>query len=153
MKSYRITIKGRQYEVAVGDLSQSPVSVTVDGVDYQVELPDRGAPTPRTAAARPAVAPQPALPASPSGPASAPRPAVPASGGDGTVRALMPGRIVSVSVSVGQSVTAGQAVLVMESMKMENTISATRDGTVTAVLVGEGDSVQHGQTLIEIEAR
>ena len=65
----------------------------------------------------------------------------------------MPGRIISVSVSVGQSVTAGQTVLVMESMKMENTISATRDGTVTAVLVGEGDSVQHGQTLIEIEAR
>ncbi len=65
----------------------------------------------------------------------------------------MPGRIISVSVNAGQQVTAGQAVLVMESMKMENTISATKDGTVTAVLVEEGDSVQHGQTMIEIDAR
>jgi pyruvate carboxylase subunit B len=70
--------------------------------------------------------------------------------GDGTVRAVMPGRIVRVNVSAGDSVTAGQAVLVMESMKMENTITATKDGTVRAVLVSEGDSVQHGQTLVEV---
>lgn len=145
MKSYRITIKGQDYEVVVGELTAIPVIVTVDGVEYPVSLPGRSSSPAGPVPARSAVAP-PALPA------SAPRPAVPVSGSDGTIRALMPGRIISVNVAVGQSVTVGDAVLLMESMKMENTISAVTDGTVTAVMVGEGDSVQHGQTLIEITA-
>ena len=145
MKSYRITIKGQDYEVVVGELTANPVIVTVDGVEYPVSVPGRSSSPASSVPARPAVAP-------PTLPASAPRAAVPVSGSDGTVRALMPGRIISVSVVVGQSVTMGEAVLVMESMKMENTISAVTDGTVTAVMVSEGDSVQHGQTLIEIAA-
>lgn len=150
-KRYRITIKGKQYDVEVGDLSASPVTVLVDGVEYQVELPGRGEQSP---APPPAAAPRPAAPppqASAPAPAAPPRPSVPASDGDGTIRALMPGRIVRVNVSTGDSVTAGQPVLVMESMKMENTITATKDGRVRSVLVKDGDSVQHGQTLIEIE--
>lgn len=145
MKIYRITIKGQVYEVVVGDVSSSPVTVTVNGAEYQVELPGKGGAPAASPTPQPARAPRQAAPA------SRPRPSVPTSPGDGTIRALMPGRIVSVSVSAGQTVTAGQAVLVMESMKMENTISAVKDGTVRAVLVGEGDSVSHGQTLIEIE--
>jgi biotin carboxyl carrier protein len=147
MKSYRITIKGRDYDVVVGDTASNPVSVTVDGVEHQVQVPGRG--TSASVPARPPSTPSRSLPSAPS---SAPRPAVPTSGADGTIRALMPGRIISISVSAGQAVTAGQAVLVMESMKMENTVSATADGTVKAVLVAEGDSVQHGQSLIEFES-
>jgi biotin carboxyl carrier protein len=67
------------------------------------------------------------------------------------VRSPMPGKIVSVSVAVGDSVTKGQPILVLESMKMENTIASPIDGTVSAVHVGAGDAVQHGQTLAEIE--
>jgi biotin carboxyl carrier protein len=147
MKSYRITIKGREYEVVVGDINTNPVIVTVDGVEYPVGLPGGSiSPASSTSARSSGTLPPTPLVAPP----STPRPAAPVSGTDGIVRALMPGRVISVSVSVGQSVTAGQAVLVMESMKMENTISAVRGGTVSAVLVGEGDSVQHGQILIEI---
>jgi 3-methylcrotonyl-CoA carboxylase alpha subunit len=62
----------------------------------------------------------------------------------------MPGRIMSVSVSAGDAVTKGQPILILESMKMENTIASPIDGTVSAVHVGAGDSVQHGQTLVEI---
>jgi biotin carboxyl carrier protein len=62
----------------------------------------------------------------------------------------MPGRIISVSISVGDVVTKGQPVIVLESMKMENTITAPTDGTVSAVHVAAGDSVQHGQTMAEI---
>ncbi len=147
MKTYRITIKGTDYEVVVGDLDVNPVTVTVDGETFEVDLPQSDQPS-ASVASRPAATPTPRR-SSPA--ASTPRPAVPASADDGSIRALMPGRIISVSVSEGQTVTAGQAVLVMESMKMENTISATKDGTVKAVLVGEGDSVQHGQTLVEID--
>lgn len=147
MSKYHITIKGKEYEVEVGDLSSSPVTVTVDGVDHQVELPEGASPA-RQPAITPPAAPR---PASKPAPVAPPRPSVPTSGDDGSIRALMPGRIISVSVSAGDSITAGQAVLVMESMKMENTIAAPQAGTVRAVMVAEGDSVQHGQTLIEIE--
>ena len=145
MKNYRITIKGREYDVVVGDLGTSPVSVTVDGVEFQVEIPVEGG-TPAPEPTR-----TPATPARLATPA-APRPSAPIFGNDSTVRAMMPGRIVSVSVRVGDKVTAGQAVLVMESMKMENTITAPKAGTVTVVAVSAGDSVQHGQTMIEIES-
>jgi len=148
-RRYQITVRGRQYDVEVGDVSSSPVTVKVNGVDYVVDLPGSGrSGTSAQSAGRPA-APSPSRPAT-GLPASA-RPAAPASGGDGIVRALMPGRIVSVSVSVGDSVAAGQAVLVMESMKMENTIAAPAAGKVRSVLVKEGDTVQHGQSLIELE--
>jgi biotin carboxyl carrier protein len=144
MKNYRITIKGREYDVVVGDLGANPVSVTVDGVEYHVEIPGKAsAPVPQP--------PRAATPARTATPA-APRPSAPVSGNDSTVRAMMPGRIISVSVRVGDKVTAGQAVLVMESMKMENTITAPKAGTVTAIAVSAGDSVQHGQTMIEIES-
>jgi biotin carboxyl carrier protein len=62
----------------------------------------------------------------------------------------MPGKIVNVSVAVGEAVAAGQPVLVLESMKMENTITSPIDGTVSVILVMAGNAVLHGQTLIEI---
>lgn len=148
VRRYKITVKGREYDVEVGELTSSPVTVRVDGVAYQVDLPGKGQAA--SASPAPAAAPAPTPAPSPTPPAAPPRPSVPVNNGDGTVRAVMPGRIVRVNVSAGDSVTAGQAVLVMESMKMENTITATKDGTVRAVLVSEGDSVQHGQTLVEV---
>ena len=145
-KNYKLTIDGQKYDVEVGDTSTSPVDVTVDGVAYQVELPESA-----SAASSASTTPAPAAPKSVTPPApSVSRPVVPTGGGDGVVRAPMPGRIVSVNVSVGDSVTSGQTVVILESMKMENTISATSAGSVTVVHVAAGDSVQHGQTLVEI---
>jgi biotin carboxyl carrier protein len=143
-KNYKITIAGQTYDVEVGDLSTSPVDVSVDGTTYQVELPESAVPA---AATTPAIsAPKTVTPA----PQAVSRPSVPTSGGDGVVRSPMPGKIVSVSVSVGDSVTKGQPILILESMKMENTIASPIDGTISAVHVGAGDAVQHGQTLAEI---
>ena len=142
-RSYKITIAGQTYDVQVGDISTSPVEVVVDGTTYQVELPNIST----TGATGPApAAPEAVSPA----PRALARPAVPTAGGDGVVRSPMPGRIISVSVSVGDTVTKGQPVVVLESMKMENTITSPVDGTVSAVHVAAGDSVQHGQTLVEI---
>ncbi|SIS76884.1 sodium-extruding oxaloacetate decarboxylase subunit alpha [Neptunomonas antarctica] len=69
----------------------------------------------------------------------------------GHVTTSMPGNIVDVLVTVGQQVTAGQAVLVTEAMKMETEIQAPLAGTVTAVNVVKGDRVTPGDILIEIE--
>ena len=143
-KNYKITIAGETYNVEVGDISTSPVEVSVDGTTYEVGVPDSAAST--TPAAPSIAAPKMVTPA----PQTISRPAVPTSDGDGVVRSPMPGKIVSVSVVLGAVVTKGQPILILESMKMENTIASPIDGTVSAVLVAAGDAVQHGQTLAEI---
>ncbi len=63
----------------------------------------------------------------------------------------MPGRIVRVNVADGDSVERGQALVVLESMKMENTVASPRDGVVKIVHVAADESVQHGQSLVELE--
>jgi acetyl-CoA/propionyl-CoA carboxylase biotin carboxyl carrier protein len=74
-----------------------------------------------------------------------------ATAGDGSVTAEMQGTILSVEVSEGDEVEAGDVVCVLEAMKMENDIVADRDGTVTAVHVAADDSVDMGDPLVDIE--
>ncbi len=71
---------------------------------------------------------------------------------EGHVTTSMPGNIVDVLVEEGQSIKAGQPVLVTEAMKMESEIQATIDGIVTGIYVAKGDRVTPGEVLIEIEA-
>lgn len=68
------------------------------------------------------------------------------------VRATMPGLVVSVNVTAGEAVTAGQGVVIVEAMKMENQLAALADGVVAQVHVAAGDTVEKDQTLIEFEA-
>ncbi|GGY52395.1 pyruvate carboxylase subunit B [Bacterioplanes sanyensis] len=69
----------------------------------------------------------------------------------GHVTAAMPGNIVDVLVAVGDNVSAGQAVLITEAMKMETEVHANIDGKVIAVYVEKGDRVTPGEVLVEIE--
>ena len=71
--------------------------------------------------------------------------------GAGTVTVPMQGTIVKVLVEVGETVEAGQAVCVLEAMKMENNINAETTGTVTEVKVAPGDSVGSGDVVVVIE--
>jgi biotin carboxyl carrier protein len=64
----------------------------------------------------------------------------------------MPGQVLKVLVSVGQQVSAGDALVILEAMKMEQTLRASTDGVVEAVLVKPGDVVAPGDTLVEINA-
>lgn len=99
------------------------------------------------AAAAPAAAPAPkATPAPKPAPAAAPAPAA----GAHAVEAPLPGTIKQVLVSVGQEVAAGETVVVMEAMKMENNITAEFAGKVAAVRVAVGDQVQSGQAMVEL---
>lgn len=68
------------------------------------------------------------------------------------VRAPMPGMIVRTEVSVGDQVRAGQGVVVMEAMKMENELKAEADGVVARVLIEAGQAVEKGAVLVEFEA-
>ena len=73
-------------------------------------------------------------------------------GGDEEVRALMPGRVVEVAVAPGDDVEAGELLLVLEAMKMQNEIRATRAGRVLRVDVDAGKPVEGGATLVLLGA-
>ena len=103
--------------------------VTVNGVAYNVTVEEGTGTAPAPAAA-------PAAPAAPAGAA-----------GSVTVTAPMPGNILDVKVKVGDSVKAGDTLLILEAMKMENEISAPQDGTIASVNVRKGDVVNSGDLL------
>ncbi|HKR66630.1 MAG TPA: biotin/lipoyl-containing protein [Thermoanaerobaculia bacterium] len=71
-------------------------------------------------------------------------------GGVGMIKALMPGRVVRVLVTKGESVRKGMGLVILEAMKMENEIQATADGTVEDVLVEAGQTVEAGADLVRI---
>ena len=146
-RRYKITVDGTSHDVEVGDVAASPVRVNVDGVDYDVEVPGkpaRGAtPAPQSAPARPIA--RPTAAASPATPAPSPGASANA------MTAVMPGRVLSVAVSVGDSVNQRDLICVIEAMKMEQQIGATRNGVISAVHISAGDSVAHGQILVEFE--
>ncbi len=71
-------------------------------------------------------------------------------GGPVEIRAIIPGRVVAVSVAPGDSVAAGQQVLVVEAMKMQNELRAPREGTVARIGVAIGDTIDVGDLLVVI---
>ena len=77
-------------------------------------------------------------------------PAGPAHGSAGVVRAPMPGLVVRISAIAGQTVAAGQGLVVLEAMKMENELRAPAAGRVTSIRVAEGQAVEKGEVLIEL---
>ncbi len=121
-----LLVAGAQHEVAVRVESEGRYAVTADGRQQVVEVAD-----PLTHLARQT-----------RGGRQAPGPEL--------VTAYMPGRVVSVLVEPGASVTAGQGLVVLEAMKMQNEIHAERGGTVTRVLVSPGQAVEGGDPLFEI---
>lgn len=121
--------------------------VTVNGKAYDVDVEEMGAGAP--AAAPAPVAAQ--APVSAPAPVAAPAPAAaPVAAGAGSIESPMPGKVLKILVSEGAPVTAGQLVLILEAMKMENEIYASVAGTVTQLGCKEGDSVNTGDTLLVI---
>jgi biotin carboxyl carrier protein len=141
----RVKVGDHWYAVEVGDLSRSPVEVTVNGETLYVEIeglpqqqprpPRRGRPQTTGGVAPPA----PSHRASP----------VPPS--DQVLRSPMPGRVMSILVRPGDRVSAGDEVCVVEAMKMEQNIRSPRDGVVKTVHVQPLDSVNANDPLVELE--
>lgn len=121
MKKYNITVNGNTYEVYVEEADASSAPVAA----------------PVAATAAPA-----AKPAAPK--------AAPVAGGANKVTAPMPGTVLQVKVSQGQSVKKGDVICVLEAMKMENDIPAPCDGVIASVNVQKGASVNAGDVLASI---
>ena len=144
---YFVTLKNKTYEVEVLDGEATLLSETDNGEMHEVPVrkaaPEH-APVQNTEQTPGTVAPATvaAVPVTPS-PA-----AVPAA--SGAVVSPMPGGILELRVSEGQQVSAGDVVLILEAMKMENEIVATSSGVVKKILVSKGQSVQTGEPLILI---
>jgi len=125
MKTLRITLEGKTYDVAVEVLGENA-----------------SAPAPVASA-----------PAQAAAPASAPppqAPAAPAPAGAGSVLSPMAGQVMKIKVAVGATVSQNQEVIVLEAMKMETPIYAPAAGTVKAISVKEGEAVAEGQALLTI---
>lgn len=124
----RITVEGKAYEVDVEVLDGAPSAVAA---------------APVSAPAAPAAAPAPPPPA-------APQPALSAKkAGAGEVTSPLAGSVLSIAVKQGDSVNAGDTLLVLEAMKMESNVASPQSGTVSEVLVSAGDAVKSGQVLIK----
>ena len=119
-------------------------TITVNGTAYEVTVEENG----NAAAPVAAAAPKAAAPAPKAAPAAAPKAAAPAAGaGSVKVSAAVPGKVVKIVASVGQSVKAGDSVVIVESMKMEIPVVAPQDGTIASIDVEEGAAVENGDTL------
>ena len=127
------------------------LKITVHGVAYEVDVEVLEASDEMIGASAPlpVMAPvgAPVGAAMPAAAYAAPQPV--AVGDTGGVASPIAGTVLEVKVKPGDTVTSGQALLVIEAMKMETAIAAPQAGTVKAVLVAAGDSVRETQTLIE----
>lgn len=150
MKQYTFKINGNSYDVAINSISGNIADVTVNGTSYQVELDNTPTSPVQASPVRTADMPVPSVAPKVSSPSASSAPAAAVSGAGKTVNSPLPGVIVSVNVTAGDSVKAGQVVAVLEAMKMENEIQAESDGIITAVNVAKGDSVLEGTAIVTI---
>lgn len=130
-------------------------TVTVNGTSYEVFVEEAGVGTPVTAPVQIPVAQAPvaeqAQAESPAKATPAKAPATP-SGTKGSVEVLAPmaGTVVNILVSVGDSVTKGQTLFVLEALKMENNVPSPIDGTVASVNVARGSSVDSDAVIVTL---
>ena len=137
----RVRVNDRWYTVEAVDVDAEPAVVLVDGERVEVSLSE---PLIR-ADAPPAVADAPAPQT------AAPTPAAAPSAGGRAFTSPMPGIVLSIAVSVGDQVTTGDDICVLEAMKMQQTLKADWSGVVSAVHVIPGQQVQDGDAIVELE--
>ncbi len=127
MKQFRVVVNGNEYRVAIEELQEEAKTPVVQ---------KRAAPPPP----QPAANPEPAKAAPPKAEAN----------GDAAknISAAMPGTILEIKVSVGDTVQRGQALMILEAMKMENEIMASTDGIVDQIHTAVGASVNSGDLLM-----
>ncbi len=146
-----MTINGNEYTVSVDVTNDNSADVVVNGATYHVELAD--AKVKKVVASKPQVAAVPAShpvtnSATPAGATG--KPSQPVSADEKPIQSPLPGVILDLKVAVGDTVSAGQTLAVLEAMKMENNIDAPFAGVVKSIKVKCGDSVLEGDVLITI---
>ena len=140
----KLTINNQTYEVEIEDINARPVIVHVDGQRFEVTSEEQEPASPKKEAEAKPVS-EPYKPNPVPAPAPSPHPAI----SGNTISSPLPGTVVNIFVKPGDKVEAGQVVLVIEAMKMKNSIRSTYSGVIGEVLVSEGQSVAHKQALLK----
>ncbi len=145
MSRYRVTVDGRRYYVDIDDPHARPVTATVSGTTFSVEVEPSdstdaplGDAPPRAEGMRQAT------------PAESPAATVASGDADG-MSAPIPGVVSSIAVAAGQTVARGDELLTLEAMKMMNVIRSPRDGRIDTVHVAQGSRVAQGEPLVSFE--
>lgn len=133
---YVVNVGDKSYEVEIDDINARPVIARVDGEEFEVTPEERAKPvvSKETSEFKAGDLPK--------------QPAV-ASPGSNELTAPLPGTIVEIFVKPGDYIEMGQVVLVIEAMKMKNSIRSTCAGTIAEVLVSAGQTVAHKQALVK----
>ncbi|MFO7725684.1 MAG: biotin/lipoyl-containing protein [Oceanipulchritudo sp.] len=129
-KQFRITLNGKSYDVVAEIIGEEPASPS----------PSSGSGQRRST--RSAGAGTVAAPSEKKAPATSP---------EGDIPSPLAGKVVSIDVSPGDSVEAGQTIITLEAMKMNTIVSSPASGTVKKIHVSAGDAVEEGQPLLSIE--
>ena len=140
MKKFNFTIKGSKYHTWIKEIDGNIAKIEVNGTQYKVEMEQE----PKKQTKTPTLVRKPVITRPGEG-------AVPAGPTVGAIKAPLPGNIFKILVKEGDEVKAGDNLLIMEAMKMENEIKAEKSGTVAAVKVTEGEAVLQGAVLVEFK--
>ena len=138
MKKYKFSINGTTYEVDINNVEGQTIGLEVNGTPYTVTLDKEVKQTKTPKLMRTQVAPSTNINKQEAKTAKK----------GGSINSLLPGVVLDVFVKVGDKITIGQKVILLEAMKMENNIESDKEGIVAEVKVSKGDSVMEGDVLI-----
>ncbi|MDR1724937.1 MAG: biotin/lipoyl-binding protein [Bacteroidales bacterium] len=142
MKSYKLKINGTNYEVNINNVDGQVVELELNGTPYKVEVDKEIKQTKTPKLVRPV-----AVPSTDIAPQTA---KTSANVGGSTIKSPLPGTVLDVYVNVGDKVSIGQKLIMLEAMKMENQIDSDVSGVVKEMKVRKSDSVMEGDVLLII---
>ena len=147
---YKIRVGNQVFTVEINDLHNQPVVALVDGEPIEVWLDEEGKPS---APSKKAATPSPgrSISSEPQVKTTRSETSQSSSLKGSQVRSPIPGVIVAINVHEGDLVESGQELVILEAMKMKNTIRSPRAGTISKINIVPGQSVQHHETLIEFD--
>jgi glutaconyl-CoA/methylmalonyl-CoA decarboxylase subunit gamma len=145
MKKFKFTINGNVYDVDIKNIDDNIADVDVNGTVYSVEMEKSIQSTKTPKLVRPV-----SIPSTDSHPSVAKTSSPEAPKGSGYIKSPLPGTIMDIIVNVGDTVKAGQRLLLLEAMKMENSIDSDIEGKVISISVKKGESVMEGDVLLTI---
>lgn len=155
MAKYQYTVKGVDYEVEIQDIEGNIANVTVNGIPFEVEMKQpvkAGKQKVKLSGEQKESAPTATPTATATSATATPAATTTAAAASGKpVVAPLPGTINEIKVKVGDKVNAGDTVVILEAMKMQNNIEAETSGTITSINVNKGDAVMEGDTLVTIK--
>ena len=158
MAKYQYTVKGVDYEVEIQDIEGNIANVTVNGIPFEVEMKQpvkAGKQKVKLSEERRAEGSEErrvkSEESNSSSASAASTSSAPTAAAGKPVVAPLPGTINEIKVKVGDKVNAGDTVVILEAMKMQNNIEAETSGTIISINVNKGDAVMEGDTLVTIK--